>query len=228
LAYLRLDHPVRRSEQLAAPKAVAPHRAIGFALPGAAPPAVWGDGSAGFPGYPQPALEPLPNPPRVSPGAFMTAMSGVTRATPVVPAIPKPIPAPPIAAPPKPAPAASSAAAPVFVDPPVSTPLNLQIVYASWGPKAAQTIASLQAKIQGQVKDIATSSASEWPVHHELVIYFFPDDRAAANRVAASLAQITKRTTPVTLLRTKSPPRPGTVEILLPMRSGADLKNADL
>ncbi len=228
LAYRRLDHTVRRSEPLTAPKAVAPQRTIGFALSRAAPPAVWGDGSAGFPGYPQRALEPLPKPPRDSPSAFMTAMSRVTRATPVVPAIPKPSPLPPTAAAPTPAPAPSPAAVQVSVDPPVSTPLNLQIVYASWGPQAAQTIAALQAKIQGQMKDITTSSASEWPVHHELVIYFFPDDRAAANRVAASLAQITKRTTPVILLRSKSPPRPGTVEILLPLRSGADLKNADL
>jgi hypothetical protein len=78
------------------------------------------------------------------------------------------------------------------------------------------------------MKDIATAGASEWPVRHELVIYFFPDDRAAAGRVAASLAQITKRAPPVMLLRTKSAPPPGTVDILLPLRSGEDLNNDKL
>ncbi len=125
-------------------------------------------------------------------------------------------------------PAQPAATAAAGNDRPAGPALHLQIVYASWGPQAAKSIAALQARIQSQMKDIATAGASEWPVRHELVIYFFPDDRAAAGRVAASLAQITKRAPPVMLLRTKSAPPPGTVDILLPLRSGEDLNNDKL
>jgi hypothetical protein len=107
-------------------------------------------------------------------------------------------------------------------------PIHLQIVYASSGPQEAKDIEALQAKILSQVTTIATSGASEWPVRHELVIYFFPDDRAAASLVAASLAQITKRTAPLMLLRTKSAPQPGTVDILLPLHNAEDLRNDNL
>jgi hypothetical protein len=65
-------------------------------------------------------------------------------------------------------------------------------------------------------------------VRHEAILYFFPNDRTAASLVAASLAQITKRTAPIMLLRAKSAPQPGTVDILLPLRSGEDLKKHDL
>jgi hypothetical protein len=111
---------------------------------------------------------------------------------------------------------------------PVGTPLHLEIVYASWGPQAAKDIAALQARIEGRLKDNATSGASEWPVRHEVVIYFFPGDRAAASLIAVSLAQITKRTAPMMLLRTKFAPQPGTVEILLPLRNGEELENDHL
>jgi hypothetical protein len=62
-------------------------------------------------------------------------------------------------------------------------------------------------------------------VRHELVVYFFADDRAAAALLAASLAHITRRTAPMMLVRAKSAPQPGTVDILLPLRSGEDLIN---
>ncbi len=108
---------------------------------------------------------------------------------------------------------------------PGGKPLHLQIVYASWGPRAAKDIAALQARLEGQVRGIATAGASEWPVRHELVVYFFADDRAAAALLAASLAHITRRTAPMMLVRAKSAPQPGTVDILLPLRSGEDLIN---
>jgi hypothetical protein len=127
-----------------------------------------------------------------------------------------------------PPPARPPATPPVGGQVTVGTPLHLQIVYAAWGPQAARAVAALQAKLKNHLRDIATSGASEWPVRHEVVIYFFPEDRAAASLVAASLAQITKRTAPMMLLRTKSAPQRGTVDILLPLRSGEDLLNDKL
>jgi hypothetical protein len=132
------------------------------------------------------------------------------------------VPSPAEPAPPAVAPAATIASLPS------GTPLHLTIVYSPWAPEAASHVASLTARLQSQVNDIVTSGASVEPVKDEAVAYFFPADRAGATAVAASLARLTKRAEPVKLLRTQPPPRPGTIEILIPRNSGKDLTNESL
>jgi hypothetical protein len=101
--------------------------------------------------------------------------------------------------------------------------LHLTIIYSPWAPEAASHVAALTARLQSQVNDIATSGVSVGPVKDEVVAYFFPADRAGADAVAASLTRLTKRAEPVKLLRTQPPPRPGTIEILIPRNSGKEL-----
>ncbi len=220
-----------------------PTRSIKRALLTGVPSPPWGDTAAGFPGYPQDAFARPPDALSDGPGALMLAatMSGVTG----LPLLAKAT-SPPRHRPPRPEPAAvaqspptESGPKPIILQPPatlapagdnlpVGTPIRLQIVYAASGPEEAKTITALAAKLQSQMKTIATLGTSQWPVRHEAILYFFPNDRTAASLVAASLAQITKRTAPIMLLRAKSAPQPGTVDILLPLRSGEDLKKHDL
>jgi hypothetical protein len=246
--------PAKRTTERALPLSKTPsatqHRSIDLALFRGGASALWGDTAAGFPGYPQQAFGRPANPLSDGVAALMVAAvtSGVARADLVEKATSPWGKAPPTLKPAAvtPAPLTESGPEPVVpklakpqtAQPPATPParnqlasgptIHLQIVYASWGPQSAKTIAALQARLKGQLMTIATSGASAWPVRHELVVYFFPGDRAAANLVAASLAQITKRTAPVMLLRTKSAPQPGTVDILLPLHSGEDLRNDNL
>jgi hypothetical protein len=218
-------------------------RSIERALLKSVPAPLWGDTAAGFPGYPQVAFGRPPDALSDGPGALMlaAAMSSVAR-----PPLLAKVTSPPRHGPPTPEPAAVAQApltesgpkpvterppatpVPARDDLPVGTPIHLQIVYASSGPEEARTIAALAAQLQGQMKTIATVGTSEWPVRHEAILYFFPNDRTAASLVAASLAQITERTAPIMLLRTKSAPQPGTVDILLPLRNPEDFKKDDL
>jgi hypothetical protein len=108
---------------------------------------------------------------------------------------------------------------------PSGTPLHLKIIYSPWAPQAASHVASLTARLQRQLNGIATSGDTVGPVKEEVVGYFFPDDRAGATAVAASLARLTKRVEPVRLLRSKPLPRPGTIEILIPRKNGKELTN---
>ena len=205
-----------------------------LALHGGIPSPLWGT-AAGFPGYPQaplalsgqrPAVPPTPKPAAVAPAA---PPEGSPK--PITPELTAPqtavVASGPVAEQPNPHPERPPATpAPARDGRPPGVALHLQIVHAPWGPQETTAVAALGARIEGQMKDVATWGASEWPVRRELILYFFPNDRAAASRVAAILAQITKRTAPpLLLLRTKPAPQPGTIDILLPLRSGEDLKN---
>jgi hypothetical protein len=108
---------------------------------------------------------------------------------------------------------------------PSGTSLHLRVIYTPSGPQEAPRIAALTAQLSGAVNGIATTEASVGPVEAEAVAYFFPDDRASAMAVASSLAAVTKRAEPVKLLHGVPLPRPGTVDILLPLKSGKDLTN---
>jgi hypothetical protein len=134
---------------------------------------------------------------------------------PVVAARAKPVPQPPVA----------TVTVPGADSLPSGTPLHLQIIYTPAGPQEAVRVASLAARLRAEVDAIATSVSTVAPVKTEVVAYFFPDDRAGATAVAASLARLTKRPEPVKLLHMTPLPRPGTVEILLPLKSGKDLTN---
>jgi hypothetical protein len=117
------------------------------------------------------------------------------------------------------------AAQPAQAIPPGGTPLHLRIVYASSDPAEAGQIAALAARLRAQNGDIATARAWAGRPKIEDVVYFFPTDRAGASRIAAGLAQITKRTAPVVLVHVTPLPRPGTIEIRLPLKDGKDLNS---
>jgi cell wall-associated NlpC family hydrolase len=155
------------------------------------------------------AIEPIPSQPLPAPAP-----------APAPAAVPHAVPHP-LAAP-SPVPMASAGAVTAL---PSGTPLHLKVIYSPWAPQASSDVASLTARLQSQVDDIATARASVGPVQDEAVAYFFPDDRAGATAVAASLARLTKRAEPVRLLRTQPLPRPGTIEILIPRKSGKELTN---
>jgi hypothetical protein len=126
--------------------------------------------------------------------------------------------------PPAPAPAPARVASATNLAPlPPGTPLHLRIIYTPWAPQEARAVASLAARVSGDVPDIATAQAAAGPVTAETVAYFFADDRAGAASVATSLARVTRHAEPVRLLHAKPLPRPGTVEILLPVNTGKDL-----
>ncbi len=117
------------------------------------------------------------------------------------------------------------AAQPAPAIPPVGTPLHLRIVYASSAPAEAGQIAALAARLRAQIGDIATARVWAGKPKIEDVVYFFPNDRAGASRIAAGLAQITKRTAPVVLVHANPLPRPGTIEIRLPLKDGKALNS---
>jgi hypothetical protein len=126
---------------------------------------------------------------------------------------PTPVPAPPIATPmPTPTPASVPSL-------PFGTPIHLRIVYAASDPVEASQIAGLTQRLRSEVGDIATADAAPGPTSADDVVYFFPTDRADASRIAASLAQLTKRAEPVVLGHSKALFRPGTIEIRLPPQS---------
>jgi len=106
---------------------------------------------------------------------------------------------------------------------PTGTALHLHIVYTPADPAEGARIDALTAQLRSQVSDVATATVTAGPAASEGVVYFFPDDRAGASRIAASLVRLTKRPEPVVLVHAKPLPRPGTVEIRLPLKVGKDL-----
>jgi hypothetical protein len=108
---------------------------------------------------------------------------------------------------------------------PGGTPLHLRIVYAASDPAEAGQIAALAERLRAEIGDIATARALAGRPRVEDVAYFFSADRAGASRIAAGLAQITKRTAPVVLVHATPLPRPGTIEIRLPLKDGKDLNS---
>jgi hypothetical protein len=108
---------------------------------------------------------------------------------------------------------------------PTSTPLHLHIIYTPSDPAEAARTDVLAKRLRSAVGTIATTDALSARATRGAVVYFFPADRAGADRIAASLAQITKRPEPVLLGHRKRLPRPGTIEIRLPRKDGKDLSN---
>jgi hypothetical protein len=171
----------------------------------------------------QPAAPHLAAPPPVAAPKIVAVQLPAPQPVQPHPAAPPPVAA--ARAKPAPQPPAGIASAAGSDSLPSGTPLHLQIIYTPAGPQEAVRVASLAAKLRTEVDAIATSMSSVAPVKTEVVAYFFPDDRAGATAVAASLARLTKRPEPVKLLHMKPLPRPGTVQILLPLKSGKDLTN---
>jgi hypothetical protein len=108
---------------------------------------------------------------------------------------------------------------------PAATALHLRIVYTSSGAADGSRIETLTKTLQSQDQDIATAVASPGPAADGGVVYFFPNDRAGASRVAASLAHVTKLPEPVMLVHSDPLPRPGTIEIRLSLKVEKDLNN---
>ena len=106
---------------------------------------------------------------------------------------------------------------------PTDTGLHLRIVYTPSDPAEETQIDALTLRLRGENSDIASTVAAPGPAAEGGVLYFFPNDRAGAGRVAASLAGMTKRPEPVVLVHANPLPRPGTVEIRLSPRSAKDL-----
>jgi hypothetical protein len=120
---------------------------------------------------------------------------------------------------------AQSATPPEIATLPAATALHLRIVYTSSNPADKSRIETLTKTLQSQDQDIATAVASPGPAADEGVVYFFPNDRAGASRIAASLARMTKRPEPVMLVHSDPLPRPGTIEIRLSLKVEKDLNN---
>ena len=106
---------------------------------------------------------------------------------------------------------------------PTDTGLHLRIVYTPSDPAEETQIDALTQRLRGENSDIASTVAAPGPAAEGGVLYFFPNDRAGAGRVAASLAGMTKRPEPVVLVHANPLPRPGTVEIRLSPRFAKDL-----
>ena len=106
---------------------------------------------------------------------------------------------------------------------PIDTGLHLRIVYTPSDPAEETQIDALTQRLRGENSDIASTVAAPGPAAEGGVLYFFPNDRAGAGRVAASLAGMTKRPEPVVLVHANPLPRPGTVEIRLSPRFAKDL-----
>jgi hypothetical protein len=131
------------------------------------------------------------------------------------------IPAPPIR--PAVAPAPAKVAPPAA--PPAGTGMYLRVVYAPADAAEGARIDALTARLQSENPDIASATAAAGPAAGDGVAYFFPDDRAGASRIAASLARMTKRPEPVVLVHAKALPRPGSIDIRLPTQDEKDLNN---
>jgi hypothetical protein len=116
--------------------------------------------------------------------------------------------------------------APVPLDPlPVGSAIHLRVVYRPSDPAEGSRVAVLPDRLQSQNSDIASATASAGPAADERVVYFFPNDRAAASRIAASLARMTNRAEPVMLGHANPLPRPGTVEVQLASKVETELNN---
>jgi hypothetical protein len=159
---------------------------------------------------PTPVPTPVPPLPHIITETVAKTVPKVAAPPPALPrlAIIAPLPASPIASKPTPVPAppiATPMPTPASVPSlPFGTPIHLRIVYAASDPVEASQIAGLTQRLRSEVGDI---------------VYFFPTDRADASRIAASLAQLTKRAEPVVLGHSKALFRPGTIEIRLPPQS---------
>jgi hypothetical protein len=108
---------------------------------------------------------------------------------------------------------------------PAGTPVHLRIVYTPSDPAEASRIDALAKRLSSQIPSIASVTAAAGPAAFSGVAYFFPGDRAGASRVAASLARMTRRAEPLLLIHANPLPRPGTIEIRLPLRVGKELNN---
>ncbi len=108
---------------------------------------------------------------------------------------------------------------------PDGTPMHLRIVYAPSSPMEGLRMEAFASQLRRQMSDIASATASAGSVPDEAVVYFFPQDAVGALRVAAGLSRITKRPEPVALVHASVLPRPGTVEIRLPLKVAKDLSN---
>ena len=108
---------------------------------------------------------------------------------------------------------------------PDGTPLHLRIVYEPSSQTEVAHMDALAALLSRQTTEVASATASAGATPEEAVVYFFPDDAVGALRVAASLSRITNRSEPVTLVHSDVLPRPGTVEIRLPLKVAKDLSN---
>ena len=189
---------------------------------------------------PFPAARAVVAPPaaRAEPSAAMAAAPAVALHAPLMVPAEAPVAPPiapvvtvvaPLAAKSKPAAVSPLAPAVAVIRPslpdalPTDTGLHLRIVYAPSDPAEETQIDALTQRLRGENSDIASTVAAPGPAAEGGVLYFFPNDRAGAGRVAASLAGMTKRPEPVVLVHANPLPRPGTVEIRLPPRFAKDL-----
>ena len=108
---------------------------------------------------------------------------------------------------------------------PSDTPLHLTIIYSPSDLAEAARVAGMSARLRRQMPNIISANVTAGRVKTEDVGYFFPADRAGAIQVAESLGQLTDRTEPVVLVHARALPRPGTVEIRLPLKQEKDLNN---
>jgi hypothetical protein len=108
---------------------------------------------------------------------------------------------------------------------PTGSALHLRIVYQPSDPAEAPRLEALTARLRSQNSEIASATTSAGRASHASVVYFFANDRAGASRIAASLARITRRAEPVSLVHANPLPRPGTVEIRLPSAVEKDLND---
>jgi hypothetical protein len=156
---------------------------------------------------------------------------------PPAPVVELPVVAGPAPATPKPrAPAATEPAAPAVatLTPeapdtlPTGTGLHLRIVYVPTDAAEGSRLAALAGQLRSEVSDITSAMTSAGPVSGSGVVYFFSNDRAEAGRIADSLSRLTKRTEPVMMVHREPLPRPGTVEIRIPLKEGKVLRNEGL
>ncbi|MBW4023335.1 MAG: hypothetical protein HIU92_09375 [Proteobacteria bacterium] len=101
---------------------------------------------------------------------------------------------------------------------PSGAPVLLQIIYAPAGAAEAARVAVFADRLTGAVGNVGAVSASPGRVRREGVVYYYPSDRDAAERVAASLARLTGRREAAILIHAKSRPAHGTVEVLMSLR----------
>jgi len=177
-----------------------------------------GDPATGFSNFPQQPVDPPPTVLSNWAGALVipTPLAG----TPAVPA------SAPSSAPPAVSPVVTRPAVPGAFTLPTGTPVTLRIVYTPADPAAASRIDALAKRLSSQVASIASVTAFAGPASYASVVYYFPSDRAAAGRIAASLARMTRRPEPLLLVHANPLPRPGTIEIRLPLRNGKEPNNA--
>ena len=108
---------------------------------------------------------------------------------------------------------------------PTGSALHLRIVYQPADATEGTRLEALADRLRSQNSEIASASLSTGSASQTSVVYFFPTDRAGAGRIAASLARMTRRAEPVMLVHANPLPRPGTVEIRLPLTVGKDLND---